>query len=79
MAASHSLRIVMATLHADGVHVVLIEKLDRLARDLQEGVIADLGKHGFELVSRAVVRLHGNRKACGLHSGPSGPRAAARG
>jgi DNA invertase Pin-like site-specific DNA recombinase len=43
----------MAALHADGVRVVLIEKLDRLARDLmiQESVIADLRKHGFELVS----------------------------
>jgi hypothetical protein len=35
----------MAALHADGVRVVLIEKLDRQARDLmvQESVIADLG------------------------------------
>lgn len=43
----------MAALHADGVRVVLIEKLDRLARDLmiQESVIADLRKYGFELVS----------------------------
>ena len=42
-----------AALHADGVRVVLIEKLDRLARDLmiQESVIADLRKYGFELVS----------------------------
>ena len=40
-------------LHAAGVRVVSIEKLDHLACDLmvQESVIADLGKHGFELVS----------------------------
>jgi DNA invertase Pin-like site-specific DNA recombinase len=43
----------MAALHADGVRVVLIEKLDRLARDLmvQEAAIADLRKYGFELGS----------------------------
>jgi hypothetical protein len=34
----------MARLHGDGVHAILIEKLDRLARDLmvQESVITDL-------------------------------------
>jgi DNA invertase Pin-like site-specific DNA recombinase len=33
--------------------VVLIEKLDRLARELmvQEAAIAELAKHGFRLVS----------------------------
>jgi len=43
----------MTALHADGVKLVLVEKLDRLARDLmiQETIIADLRKHGFELVS----------------------------
>jgi DNA invertase Pin-like site-specific DNA recombinase len=43
----------MAALHADGVKAVLIEKLDRLARDLmvQESVIADLHKNNFELIS----------------------------
>jgi DNA invertase Pin-like site-specific DNA recombinase len=43
----------MAALHADGVRAVIIEKLDRLARDLmvQESVIADLHKYGFELIS----------------------------
>jgi DNA invertase Pin-like site-specific DNA recombinase len=43
----------MAALHADGVKAVLIEKLDRLARDLmvQESVIADLYKNNFELIS----------------------------
>ena len=40
-------------LHANGVHLVLVEKLDRLARDLmvQETIIGDLRKSGFELVS----------------------------
>ena len=43
----------MAALHGDGVRTIVIEKLDRLARDLmvQESVIADLRKYGFELVS----------------------------
>ena len=40
-------------LHANGVHLVLVEKLDRLARDLmvQETIIGDLRKSGFDLVS----------------------------
>ena len=39
--------------HANGVKLILIEKLDRLARDLmiQETIIGDLRKYGFELVS----------------------------
>lgn len=43
----------MTALHSDGVHTVLIERLDRLARDLmiQEATIADLQRHGFKLVS----------------------------
>lgn len=43
----------MATLYSNGVKLVLIEKLDRLARDLmvQETIIADLRKHGVELIS----------------------------
>lgn len=42
----------MTALHSNGVRTVVIEKLDRLARDLvvQETIIADLRKHGFELV-----------------------------
>jgi DNA invertase Pin-like site-specific DNA recombinase len=45
----------MTALHADGVKAIVIEKLDRLARDLmvQETVIADLQKHGFTLISVA--------------------------
>lgn len=40
-------------LAADGIKLVLLEKLDRLARDLmvQENILADLNKRGFELVS----------------------------
>jgi DNA invertase Pin-like site-specific DNA recombinase len=43
----------MTALHADGVKTIIIEKLDRLARDLmvQEATIADLQKHGFTLIS----------------------------
>src|SRR4051794_27313121 len=43
----------MTALHADGVKTIVIEKLDRLARDLmvQEATIADLQKHGFTLIS----------------------------
>ena len=45
----------MQALHGNGVKLVLIEKLDRLARDLmiQETIIGDLRKYGFELVSVA--------------------------
>src|SRR5215471_7259606 len=45
----------MTALHGDGVSSIIIEKLDRLARDLmvQEATIADLQKHGFTLISVA--------------------------
>lgn len=45
----------MTALHLNGVRAVLIERLDRLARDLmvQEATIADLQRHGFTLVSVA--------------------------
>ncbi len=45
----------MTALHSNGVQTILIEKLDRLARDLmiQETAIADLRKNGFTLVSVA--------------------------
>jgi DNA invertase Pin-like site-specific DNA recombinase len=48
-------RDLMATLHSNGVRTILIEKLDRLARDLmvQEAAIADLKKNGFTLISAA--------------------------
>ena len=43
----------MTALHSDGVHTILIERLDRLARDLmiQEATIDDLQRRGFKLVS----------------------------
>jgi DNA invertase Pin-like site-specific DNA recombinase len=45
----------ITTLHGNGVTTIVIEKLDRLARDLmvQEATIADLQKHGFTLISVA--------------------------
>ena len=47
-------RLILA-LHSNGVKMVIIEKLDRLARDLmvQETIIGDLRKSGFELISVA--------------------------
>lgn len=43
----------MTALHSNGVKLVLVEKLDRLARDLmiQETIIGDLRKNGFDLIS----------------------------
>jgi DNA invertase Pin-like site-specific DNA recombinase len=45
----------MTALHSNGTRLVLIDKLDRLARDLmiQETIIGDLRKNGFELISVA--------------------------
>jgi DNA invertase Pin-like site-specific DNA recombinase len=42
-----------AALEASDTKIILIEKLDRLARDLmvQETIIADLKKHGYTLIS----------------------------
>jgi DNA invertase Pin-like site-specific DNA recombinase len=52
----------MTALHSNGVRVIMIERLDRLARDLmvQETIIADLRKNGFELVSVAEPDLMAN-------------------
>jgi DNA invertase Pin-like site-specific DNA recombinase len=52
----------MTALHSNGVGVIIIERLDRLARDLmvQETIIADLLKNGFELVSVAEPDLMAN-------------------
>jgi len=52
----------MATLHSNGVRTILIEKLDRLARDLmvQEAAIADLRRNGFEIISAAEPDLMAN-------------------
>jgi DNA invertase Pin-like site-specific DNA recombinase len=45
----------MALLHANGVKTIIIERLDRLARDLmvQETAIADIRRNGFTLISVA--------------------------
>lgn len=50
-----ALRGLLAALHSNGTRTVVIEKLDRLARDLmiQESVIADFQRSGFTLVSVA--------------------------
>src|SRR4051812_14529043 len=52
----------MTALHSNGVRVVIIERLDRLARDLmvQETIVADLRKNGFELLSVAEPDLMAN-------------------
>ncbi len=45
----------ITALHSNNARAIIIEKLDRLARDLmvQEATIADLQKHGFTLISVA--------------------------
>ncbi|HEY9139664.1 MAG TPA: recombinase family protein [Bryobacteraceae bacterium] len=45
----------MGALHSDGVKLVLVESLGRLARDLmvQESILHDLKRHHFELISVA--------------------------
>jgi DNA invertase Pin-like site-specific DNA recombinase len=50
-----ALQELLLSLHSNGVRVVLIEKLDRLARKLtvQESIIADFQKNGFEIMSVA--------------------------
>ena len=52
----------MTALHSNAVRTVIIEKLDRLARDLmvQETITADLPKHGLELVILAEPDLMAN-------------------
>jgi len=48
-----ALQELMSALHSNGTRIVLIEKLDRLARDLmiQESIIADMRRNGFEIIS----------------------------
>jgi DNA invertase Pin-like site-specific DNA recombinase len=48
-----ALQELLVALHSNGTRLVLVEKLDRLARDLmiQESIIADLKRSGFEIVS----------------------------
>jgi DNA invertase Pin-like site-specific DNA recombinase len=50
-----ALQEMLLALLSNGVHTVLIEKLDRLARDLmvQETIIGDFKKRGFEVISVA--------------------------
>ena len=50
-----ALQALMTALHSNGTRLVLIEKLDRLARDLmiQESIIADMQRNQFEIVSVA--------------------------
>jgi DNA invertase Pin-like site-specific DNA recombinase len=45
----------MEALHSNGVKLVLVENLSRLARDLmiQESILHDLKRHGFQLISVA--------------------------
>src|SRR5215469_5791146 len=45
----------MTALYSDGVRTILIEKLDRLARDLatQEVTLKGLQKNGYDLISVA--------------------------
>jgi len=48
-----ALTALLEALHGNGVRLVLIERIDRLARDLmvQESIIADLRRSEFELIS----------------------------
>lgn len=48
-----ALQEMLLALHGNGVKLVVVEKLDRLARDLmiQESIVADLLRDGFELIS----------------------------
>src|SRR5579871_2591188 len=43
----------MSALHGNGTRLVLIERLDRLARDLmiQESIIADMQRNDFKVIS----------------------------
>lgn len=57
----------MVALMSNGVHTVVVEKLDRIARDqlVQETIIQSLLKQGFELVSAA----SGEENLCGNDPG----------
>lgn len=50
-----ALSALIEALHSDGVKTVIVERVDRLARDLmvQESIIADLMRNGYEVVSVA--------------------------
>ncbi len=57
----------MIALMSNGVHLVVVEKLDRLARDqmVQETIVQTLLKQGFELISAAP----GEENLCGNDPG----------
>jgi DNA invertase Pin-like site-specific DNA recombinase len=57
----------MVALMSNGVHLVVVEKLDRIARDqmVQESIIQSLIKNGFELASAAP----GEENLCGNDPG----------
>lgn len=57
----------MVALMSNGVRIVVVEKLDRIARDqmVQEGIIQSLLKEGFEFVSAAP----GEENLCGNEPG----------
>jgi DNA invertase Pin-like site-specific DNA recombinase len=48
-----ALQDLMTALHSNGIKLVVIERLDRLARDLmvQESIIADIQRNNFEIIS----------------------------
>jgi DNA invertase Pin-like site-specific DNA recombinase len=56
------LKAMLEALASNGAKTVIIERLDRLARDLmvQENIIADLRKRGFDLISVAEPDLCSN-------------------
>jgi DNA invertase Pin-like site-specific DNA recombinase len=60
-ATAHDIKIV-TVFREEGVRTIIIERLDRLARDLmvQEATIADLRKHGFTVISVAEPDLMEN-------------------
>jgi DNA invertase Pin-like site-specific DNA recombinase len=57
-----ALSALIEALHQDGVRAVVVERVDRLARDLlvQESIIADLKRNGFEVISVAEPDLCGD-------------------
>lgn len=57
-----ALKAMLEALASNGAKTVIIERLDRLARDLmvQENIIADLRKRGFDLISVAEPDLCSN-------------------
>jgi DNA invertase Pin-like site-specific DNA recombinase len=54
-----ALQSLVVALHANGIKTVIVERLDRLARDLmiQETIIGDLRKSSFDLISVAELDL----------------------